>query len=263
MRACMNPSERDGVGGRSFDVLEVFVRAWFRSALLVPMLAFPDSVEAQDVPLPKFPEPPAEETGPPPMRTPLADLVEIIEGRPGGKDRLRRAQASDRGVPGAKQQAARVPLTLWWSPSRQDNFTTSNPKWAGGKGATQPPDYRFVRMEGYVIPPDSPAPPGTVLLGSWWNARRGDNALTSNPEFRKRGPGGAQNRDYRRFRDEGYVRAHNPCAPAPADAARLYTWYSESRGDYFTTSQHQWAGKPGDVRQGYRFVRVEGLVDAP
>jgi hypothetical protein len=44
----------------------------------------------------------------------------------------------------------------------------------------------------------------------------------------------------------------------------LYTWYSESRGDHFTTSHPSWIGSVGDeLAPGYRLLRVEGAVLSP
>ncbi|RMH42309.1 MAG: hypothetical protein D6689_08445 [Deltaproteobacteria bacterium] len=53
-------------------------------------------------------------------------------------------------------------------------------------------------------------------------------------------------------------------APSSSQLATLYTWYSPSRRDYFTTTQAAWAGSPGDTRSpDYQFVRVEGRVWRP
>jgi len=160
----------------------------------------------------------------------------------------------------ATGKTRQLPLYRWFSPSRGDNFTTSDPRWAGRPGETRS-GYRFSQIEGYVFSPDLPQPLGTVALHSWYHATDEDNALTSDPEFRVRRAARRKNRGYRQFRLEGYAYAHEPTAHVPEAAVPLYTWYSEERGDYFTTTQPDWAGRPGDVRHGdYRFVRIEGRV---
>jgi len=67
------------------------------------------------------------------------------------------------------------------------------------------------------------------------------------------------------------------CAPAALDGSdeapvhasevqvgttrTLYTWFSPSRGDYYTTTDAAWAGSPGATRwPDYVFVRAEGQV---
>jgi hypothetical protein len=70
------------------------------------------------------------------------------------------------GAPGGK-----LALHTWWSPSRADNLTTSDPTWAGAPGSTRPPDYRWVRLEGYVDDPALPQPAGTVPLHRWYSTR--------------------------------------------------------------------------------------------
>lgn len=89
-----------------------------------------------------------------------------------------------------------------------------------------------------------------VQLRSFWNPAHGDNALTSNPYFSHAG--------YGAFRVEGHI--FNPANPQPRGTRPLYTWYSPSRGDYFTTSNPAWAGTSGAHRSGYNFVRMEGYV---
>jgi hypothetical protein len=85
--------------------------------------------------------------------------------------------------PALPQPEGTVPLYSWWSPSREDNFTTSDPRWAGGPGTAKAPDYGFHRVEGYIYDPTRPQPPGTIPLYSWWNHTRGDNFTTSDPRW--------------------------------------------------------------------------------
>ncbi len=102
--------------------------------------------------------------------------------------------------PGAAQPRDTVPLYSWWSPSRGDNFITSNPSWAGRAGDTQSPDYTFVRVEGYAF-----AKPlaGTRALRSWYNAGPADNAASANPDWVP--SANATRGGYGYVRDEGYI----------------------------------------------------------
>ncbi len=90
-----------------------------------------------------------------------------------------------------------------------------------------------------------------VELRSYWSPALGDNALSSSPTFAPSG--------YARFRVEGY--ALRPDRPQRDGTTGLYTWYSDVSGDYFTTTNPYWrATTVGTVRDGYRFVRLEGWV---
>jgi len=105
--------------------------------------------------------------------------------------------------PRLPQPAGTVPLYSWWSPSREDNFTTSDPRWAGGPGSSKTPDYGFHRLEGCVYDPARPQPASTVALYSWWNPERGDNFTTSDPRWA--GTPGAKQAGYGFNRLEGYI----------------------------------------------------------
>jgi hypothetical protein len=52
--------------------------------------------------------------------------------------------------PARPQPAGTVPLYRWYSPDRADNWTTTQHPDVGRVGGTLSPDYRFVRLEGYV-----------------------------------------------------------------------------------------------------------------
>jgi M6 family metalloprotease-like protein len=88
-----------------------------------------------------------------------------------------------------------------------------------------------------------------VELHSYWNPALGDNALSSDPAGI---PG------YGRFRSEGLI--GRPDLPRPPGTTQLFTWYSPSRGDYFSTTDPTWTGWEGISREGYDFVRMEGWV---
>lgn len=138
--------------------------------------------------------------------------------------------------------AGTVPLVSWWSPSRADNFTTADARWAGCAGSVRSPDYTFVRTEGYIFNPSLPQPAGTVRLYSWYSGPRGDNYLTTHPRW-SYWPGGGDAREpnYRFVRLEGFV--FDPGASQPAGTVPLYGWYSGSREDNWTSAAFESDGR--------------------
>jgi hypothetical protein len=72
-----------------------------------------------------------------------------------------------------------VPLKLFWSPERGDNFTTAT---AQGEKDALAAGYSFVRLEGYVFPTQQP---GTVPLKLFWSPERGDNFTTATAQGEK------------------------------------------------------------------------------
>lgn len=68
-----------------------------------------------------------------------------------------------------------VPLYLYYSANREDNFLTATPlTWY----EILYQGYRYIRIEGYVYPVrDS----GMVPIYTYWNAARQDNLLAANP----------------------------------------------------------------------------------
>ena len=98
--------------------------------------------------------------------------------------------------PNKPQPLGTVPLFSWWNANRADNFTTSSSFWTvdvnsltwDGENVTSNENstkegYSLYRLEGYVFDPSKPQPPNTIPLFSWWNAKRTDNFLTSNPAW--------------------------------------------------------------------------------
>lgn len=67
--------------------------------------------------------------------------------------------------------------------------------------------------------------------------------------------------------DVGYIALQRCCVrplEAPDGMVPLYSWYSHHRKDNFITSQPNWAGCLGAVRNpGYRFSRCEGFAFDP
>ncbi len=149
-----------------------------------------------------------------------------------------------------------VPLFSWFSPSRKDNFMTSQRNWAGCSGSSRSPDYRFVRLEGYVFDPDRTQPSGTVPLNSWWSSDRNDNQTTTRRSIISLFP------SYSMFRKEGYV---YPRLSSPvAGMIPFHRWSSPSRQDHWTTSQHGASGASESVLSpDYRFQLHEGFIFAP
>jgi hypothetical protein len=101
------------------------------------------------------------------------------------------------------QPPGTVPIYSWWSPSRGDNFTTTQSAWAG-PGDRRAPDYGFVRVDGYLHDPRLPQPTGTIPVYSWWSPGRQDNRMTNARDWA--GPLRATRApDYTCFRLEGYA----------------------------------------------------------
>lgn len=163
--------------------------------------------------------------------------------------------------PDAPQPPNTLPLYSWYSPGRGDNFITTDPRWAGRAGDTRPPDYRFVRMEGYVREGWFPNTGDLAPVYSWWNQTRSDFFSTTQPDWAgNRGDTNASG--YTFVRTEGF--AFSPARPQPAGTIPLYLWWSPSRRDNFTTTNPLWAGRLGDTRPpDYQFVRLEGYVYSP
>lgn len=164
---------------------------------------------------------------------------------------------------GASALAQHATLYTWYSPSRGDHFTTTDPRWAAEIGHLRSPDYTLVRIEGSVLSPDYPQPPDTTPIYSFWNPARGDNFLSSNPAWTSR----EEQDGYRRFRLEGYV--YN----APKAGTRpLVSLWSPSRADNYSTTDprvavrlNASAGNPSGTMAGgaYNTYRIEGYVLPP
>ena len=88
-----------------------------------------------------------------------------------------------------------MPLKLYWSAARGDNFTTAT---AEGERDAIAAGYTFARIEGYIYPaPQS----GTVPLKLFWSDARRDNFTTATDI----GESHAYAASYRFARIEGYV----------------------------------------------------------
>jgi hypothetical protein len=139
-----------------------------------------------------------------------------------------------------KQETRLIPLYNWWSPSREDNFATTNTEFNGG------PDYQQFRVEGYVFDPALPRRSGTIPLYLWWSSSREDNFTTTYASF-------DGYPDYRRARIEGYI--FDPSLPQPPRTVALRSYWSPSREDNFATIDSNFDGGPD-----YDNFRLEGYV---
>ncbi|MHA6289122.1 hypothetical protein [Maricaulis sp. CAU 1757] len=163
----------------------------------------------------------------------------------------RSRQAGNRGF---------APLALWWSPGRGDNFSTSDPQWAGCPGE-QRDGYVWVGEIGEVFHPAAQPGPGLVPLFHWYSPGRGDNFLTTDPRWAGE-RGDRREPDYIFVGRAGYI--YPPDRPAPAGTLALWSWWSPSRQDNYATTLPQWDPSSGTSRApDYRFYRLEGYVLDP
>lgn len=150
---------------------------------------------------------------------------------------------------GAAQQT--VELVTWYSPSRGDHFSTTQPDWGAAAAPRRSPDYERVRIEGAIFSPEAPQPPGTLPVYSFWNPERGDNFLTSDPAWTSQ-----PSRDgYRRFRLEGYVFEQPVSGTVP-----LVSFWSGPRADNFATTDPWQRVDQGAVIPNDRSVTTRGAA---
>jgi hypothetical protein len=147
------------------------------------------------------------------------------------------------------------PLINWYSPSRGDNFGTTDPFWGGPIGVQRSPDYKARSNEGYVlINPRA----GTVPVFHWASPSRGDNLLTSNPGWAGR-EGDTRLPDYRFVRVIGHI--FDPARPQPVGTWPLDSSHSPSREDNISSSAPVWTGPIGKPNSpDYTLFRREGYV---
>jgi hypothetical protein len=139
----------------------------------------------------------------------------------------------------------RVPLKLYYSDARGDNFTTAT---AQGEADAKGAGYRYVRVEGYLFATQQP---GTVPLKLYYSDARRDNYTTATAS----GERAAQGAGYRYVRVEGYL-----YPTQQSGTLALKNYYSDRRGDNFTTATAQ--GESDASGAGYRFALVEGYLFA-
>jgi len=136
-----------------------------------------------------------------------------------------------------------VPLKLYYSDSRRDNFTTATSE---GERDARGAGYRYARVECYLLRSQQA---DAVPLKLYYSDSRGDNFTTATKE----GARDAVASGYRYVRDEGYLYADERPGTVP-----LKLYYSDARGDNFTTATAE--GERNAKAAGYRYVRVEGYA---
>ncbi len=129
------------------------------------------------------------------------------------------------------------PLKLYWSGSRQDNFTPRSP---AGETAAKAAKYGHVRTEARTLVFHAG---GSHSLNLYWNGANNDN-LSTTPFFKA--PAG-----YNLVRKQGYVYASPKSFTKP-----LKLYWSAARKDYFTTGTAQ--GEAAAKAAGYKLVKVLG-----
>lgn len=150
-----------------------------------------------------------------------------------------------------------LPLVNYWSRRHVDNALMVHPHWRGCPGHQQNPDYKSYKIEGLLFKTQSATSLPTVPLYHYWSHNARDNAMVQSLTVpglsRQQQPNG-----YRYYRTAGYIVA--PTVSPTSNMLPLYTLYSPERRDFFTTTQSNYAGRPGERKGGYIFVRLEGYV---
>lgn len=178
-----------------------------------------------------------------------------------------------------------VPLQHYWSATRTDNFVTAT---TAGINDAIAAGYTFMRTEGYVYPTQQP---GTVPLKLYFHAPSGDNLTTSNPDvqtialssnytfIRTEGyvfdnlpytvgrwyQNSALGDHVSSAADGAFVKyaRRNGWVARGADAAYMLnslpgtvaatTFFSNARGDYYTTTASSVPGYSYQQAEGYLF----------
>jgi hypothetical protein len=147
------------------------------------------------------------------------------------------------GEPTGSGAKANLPLELWWSARRGDNFTATSDR---GKRDARNAGYQRVRVEACIF---KEKVPGTVALKLYWSGGRGDNFSIADSK-------GAQDANwagYRFVRTQGYVYRDRKPGTVP-----LKLYYSPKRGDNFVTVTE--TGERDAKGAGYRYARIAGYV---
>lgn len=141
-------------------------------------------------------------------------------------------------------------LEHYWNSSRKDNFTTASSK---GKNNAVNGNYRFVRVDGYVLTKPTSVEGKTTPLYLYYNNTRKDNFITATAE----GIRAAEAGGYRNAGIEGYVL--KSVHPQYKHLYKpLWLYYHSTRKDNFVTATRR--GMDVAEAGGYRKVRIEGYV---
>jgi hypothetical protein len=161
----------------------------------------------------------------------------------GAQEWIRLGTSGGSGETGPPSRQGTVPLKLFWSAQREDNFSTPT---AVGEQDALAAGYQFASIEGYVF---SNQEPGTVPLKLYLNAERDDYFTTATAE----GERDALGSGYQFARIEGYVFQTQQPGTIP-----LKLFWHGGRGDNFTTATP--VGEQSALATGYQFIRIEGYV---
>jgi hypothetical protein len=90
-----------------------------------------------------------------------------------------------------------IPLKLYYSEQRGDNFTTATDQ---GRRDAEAAGYKYVRDEGMIYSSQDDSE-GLVPLRLYYSEQRGDNFTTATDQGRR----DAEAAGYKYVRDEGYI----------------------------------------------------------
>lgn len=137
-----------------------------------------------------------------------------------------------------------VPLVLWWSGERLDNFTAST---RIGHESAVDAGYGRARVEGCI----SQTPlPNTRPMYLYWLGIVGDNASVAGSDFIAR----VRNEGYRRARLQGYIFNSYQEGLVPL----ILFYKGQERDDYFSTATE--IGRRSAISAGYTRIGVIGYV---
>ncbi|MDN3242574.1 hypothetical protein [Glycomyces tritici] len=166
--------------------------------------------------------------------------------------------ATTPALPAAATGPALVPLVSFFSPTRGDHFTTTQSTWTCKyfRTCAADPGYRAVGIQGFVYNPANPQPANSVPLYHWWSAARGDNFLTTDPNWAGEvGDRRTSGDEYVLFRIEGYVSTLSPSGAEP-----LRSYWNPALGDNAAMATWRpWTPVPS----GWTLHRTEGFLLPP
>jgi len=136
----------------------------------------------------------------------------------------------------------KIPLNLFWSGTRKDNFTSA----AIWSASNPPSGYIFVRVEGHIFKNQEP---GTIPLTLYWNKQKNDNATLAGEK-----PENYFSLGYISARVEGYIYAEQVAGTIPLF---LYTNFT-TRNDIETIACR--VSQESANGQGYKFGRILGYI---
>jgi len=142
-----------------------------------------------------------------------------------------------------------IPLQLYWSGKKLDNFVTATPE---GAQEAMAAGYRYVRVEACITgagPELSEKTPQKQPLKRFWSQDRGDHFAAAS----MRGEHDASAASYELKGTEGYISRHQKPGTIP-----LKLYWNSVRKDNFSTATRQ--GVHDAEAAGYRFARIQGYV---